>query len=267
MTLLTSSLVDRKEADIRLEAAMSKLWGTEATWHIVDETMQIRGGRGYETAQSLAARGENPIPVERLMRDCRINLIFEGSSEIMRLFIAREALDPHLRLGATIINPKAPMAERIKVAAKASKFYAGWYAKQWWPLGVGVPAGLDHRLAPHACYVGKTSRRLARTLFHQIIWHGPKLEREQMLLGRLINIGTELFAMAATCSKAQAVLAHGGDRNETLTLVDSFCKESRLRIKHEFQGVTENNDQHGYRLARQILSGKYEWLEEGIVAR
>ena len=267
MTLLTSSLVDRKEADIRLEAAMSKLWGTEAAWHIVDETMQIRGGRGYETAQSLAARGEEPIPVERLMRDSRINLIFEGSSEIMRLFIAREALDPHLRLGATVINPKAPMVERIRAAGKAAKFYVGWYAKQWWPLGVRIPAGMDHRLAPHARYIGNTSKKLARTLFHQILRHGPKLEREQMLLGRLMNVGTELFAMAATCSKAQALLAHGGDRNEILTLVDSFCKESHLRIKHEFQGVTENNDHRGYHLARQILNGKYEWLEQGIVAK
>jgi hypothetical protein len=88
-----------------------------------------------------------------------------------------------------------------------------------------------------------------------------------MLLGRLMNVGTELFAMAATCSKAQALLAHGGDRNEILTLVDSFCTESRLRITHEFQGVTENNDRQGYHLARQILSGKYEWLEKGIVEK
>ncbi|MBQ27952.1 MAG: DNA polymerase II [Nitrospiraceae bacterium] len=267
MTLLTSSLADRKEGDIRLEAAMSKLWGTEAAWHIVDETMQIRGGRGYETAQSLAARGEEPISVERLMRDSRINLIFEGSSEIMRLFIAREALDPHLRLGATVINPKVPMVERIRATGKAAKFYAGWYAKQWWLLGVRIPAGMDRRLVPHARYVGKTSKKLARTLFHQILWYGPKLEREQMMLGRLMNVGTELFAMAATCSKAQALLTHDGDRNEIIKLVDFFCQESRLRLTRNFQGINENNDRRGYRLARQILKGKYEWLEEGIVAR
>ena len=88
-----------------------------------------------------------------------------------------------------------------------------------------------------------------------------------MLLGRLMNVGTELFAMAATCSKAQSLLGHGAERNEILTLVDSFCTESRLRITHEFQGVTENNDRQGYHLARQILSGKYDWLEEGIVEK
>ena len=267
MTLLTSALVDRKQTDIRLEAAMSKLWGTEAAWHIVDETMQIRGGRGYETAASLAARGEEPVSVERLMRDCRINLIFEGSSEIMRLFIAREALDPHLRLGAPVINPRRPMLERLKSAGRAAKFYAAWYVRQWWPGGRHPPAGMDPQLRIHARYAAKTSKKLARAVFHAMLRHGPKLEREQMLLGRLIDVGTELFAITVTCSRAQYLLEHGGDRHETLALVDFFCKQSRLRIMRSFRGVRKNNDHHGYRLARRILDGKYAWLEEGIVRR
>jgi len=200
-----------------------------------------------------------------MMRDCRINLIFEGSSEIMRLFIAREALDPHLKLGTVAINPKKPMLERLKSAGKAAMFYTRWYARQWSPGSGHPPAGMDSRLRIHARYAAKTSRKLARAIFHAMLRHGPKLEREQMLLGRLIDVGTELFAITVTCSRAQYLLENGGNRHEILALVDFFCKQSRLRIMHSFRGVRKNNDHHGYRLARQILNSKYEWLEEGIV--
>ena len=101
------------------------MWATETTWRIADEAMQVRGGRGYETAASLAGRGEPPIAVERFLRDCRVNTIFEGSSEIMRLFIAREALDPHLKVGGAIFNTQLPMCNRAKAVLSSGKFYAG----------------------------------------------------------------------------------------------------------------------------------------------
>src|SRR5439155_3203419 len=212
MTLYAASLVDRdKKADVRLEAAMCKLFGTERAWEIADDAMQIRGGRGYETASSLKARGEAAIPVERFLRDCRINTIFEGSSEIMRLFIAREALDPHLKVSGAALNSQLPLAQRLKAAFQAGMFYAGWYPRQFLPFGAGVSAAGRSRshskVARHLRYASRTSRRLARCLFHAMIRFGPKLEREQVLLGRFVEIGTELYAMAATCARAQGLLA------------------------------------------------------------
>jgi hypothetical protein len=259
MTFFTASLVDRdKHADIRLEAAMCKLWASERTWKIVDETMQIRGGRGYETAQSLAARGETPIAVERFMRDARINTIFEGSSEIMRLFIAREALDPHLRVGAPMLNSKLSMGKRAKAAVSAAAFYARWYPQQWIPI-FGTSA-LHPKLSAHLNFAHRATHRLSRALFHAMARFGPSLERQQVLLGRFVDLGTELFAMAATCSRAQQI---GGE--SALQVADFFCRTARLRIGELFNGLHHNADSPGYKLAQEVLAGRGEWLEAGVL--
>src|SRR5258705_1626579 len=233
MVLYAASIVDRdKTADVRLEAALCKLWASERTWEIVNDTMQIRGGRGYETAQSLAARGEEPVPVERFMRDCRINMIFEGSSEIMRLFIAREALDPHLKIGAPILNSQLPVSERVKSAIGAAGFYAKWYPRQWLQHFGGKGRNDFHPvLALHMRFAANASHRLARGLFHAMASHGPKLEREQILLGRFVDIGTEIFAIATSCARAQSLLrTDENTKMDLLALADYFCSEARLRI-------------------------------------
>jgi len=264
MVLYASSLVDRdKHADVRLEAALCKLWATERTWEIVNETMQIRGGRGYETADSLAARGEPPVAVERFLRDCRINTIFEGSSEIMRLFIAREALDPHLKVGAPMLNSQLPMKTRALSAAHAALFYARWYPLQWLPAAHA--AGFHPVLARHVRNAEAASRRLARQLFHAMAKHGPKLEREQVLLGRFVDIGTELFAMLASCCRAQRMIEQEGGAAHVLALVDYFCLTSRSRVEELFRALGRNADRKGYRLAQQVLDGGMDWLESGIV--
>jgi hypothetical protein len=260
MTFYTASLVDRdKKADIRLEAAMCKMWATERTWKIVNDTMQIRGGRGFETAASLAARGETPVPVERWLRDCRINTIFEGSSEILRLFLAREALDPHLQIAGRVLNTQVPLNERIRTGIKAGLFYAGWYPRQWWPFSA-IGSGFDPALARHLRYAARTSRRLARTLFHAMVKFGPGLEKQQVVLGRFIDIGTELFAIAASCTHAQSL-----ETDEARHLADYFCGISRLKIEALFRDVHDNRDSQGYRLAQQVLADKFNWLEDGIL--
>lgn len=259
MTLYAASMVDRdKHADVRLEAAMCKLWGSERSWEHIDAAMQIRGGRGYETAQSLAARGEEPVPVERLFRDSRINTIFEGSSEIMRLFIAREALDPHLKIGAPVMNTQLPREVRAKAALKSAAFYATWYPRQWLP---GGGSGTFHRkLAAHVHWAAKTSHRLARSLFHAMARFGPKLEREQVMLGRFVDIGTELFAMTATCARAESL-----GNAEATALADFFCKRARLRIEQLFDGIAHNADHAGYKVAQQVLAGDFKWVESGVL--
>ncbi len=268
MTMTTSALVDRKKSDIRLEAAMAKMLGTEAGWRAVDETLQILGGRGYETDESLRARGEKPRGVERFLRDARINTIFEGSSEIMRLFIAREALDPHLRAAGDAINTRYPMGRRIKGAVKAALFYARWYPRQWIPLGGAPKARMHPALAKHCRFVTRYSRRLARGLFHSMVRFGPKLEQQQVLLARYVEIGAELFAQAASCSYAQAEIdADPSAAEGILPVVDFFCLESQQRIKDRFRGVRKNCDARGYKLAQRVLGGMDAWLIKDRIRR
>ncbi len=260
MTMLAASAVDRdKHADVRLEAAMCKMWGSEQSWDIVNDAVQIRGGRGYETAASLKARGDEPIPLERFLRDSRINTIFEGSSEIMRLFIAREALDPHLKVSGAALNSKLPLSQRLRAAAGAALFYAKWYPKQWVPMEwFTVHGSRNARLNRHLRYAARMSRKLARSLFHAMARNGPKLEREQLLLGRFVDIGTELFAIAATCLRAERLMQNdqaGVNKAELLQLADYFCRASRLRIAEKFRGVRRNADRASYRLAQQVLAG------------
>src|SRR5213595_1228855 len=265
ITFLTSALVDRKAGDLRIETAMCKMWCTEMTWKIADDAMQVRGGRGYETAQSLAGRGEEPIAVERFLRDCRINLIFEGSSEIMRLFIAREALDPHLKVGGAIFNTQLPMATRIKSMFTSGSFYTRWYPKQWFGGNAGDLDNLHADLRADVRYGASTSKRLARGLFHAMMRFGPKLDREQLLLSRFVGIATELFAMSATCAFAQSKIDAGEPAAEILSLAGYFRRSARMRIDHHFAATSENADKSGYALTQELLAGKHEELRRGIV--
>ncbi len=270
---LASLLADRGNADIRLEAAMAKMWNTETGWRIVDDTLQIKGGRGYETADSLRSRGERPEPIERMMRDFRINLIFEGSSEIMRLFIAREAVDTHLRVAGDLIDPKASMGKKIKSALRSGVYYAWWYPKLFIGWSRAPRYSEFGRLAVHVRFVDRSCRRLARTLFHCMIRFGPKLEKRQAVLGRLVEIGAELLAMTAACSRARALEAgrptggssDDGDTPGPVDLADVFCRHARRRVQDRFDAIFDNDDVATYRVAQQVVRGEHGWLESGMV--
>ncbi|HZG44230.1 MAG TPA: acyl-CoA dehydrogenase family protein [Longimicrobium sp.] len=265
MAELSSALADQAQNDIRLEAAIAKLWTTEVGWKLIDDLMQIRGGRGYETADSLRARGEKPIAVERMMRDFRINRIFEGTSEIMHLFIAREAVDTHLAVAGDMIKPGIGAGQKFAAMAKAGLWYAGWLPKRF--VGGGqIPGAYGEfgPLAKHVRYIERTSRKLAREMFYAMGKYQAKLERKGKLLGRFVDIGAELYAMSCACVRAQSLAKepHGRDAQR---LADVFCKRSRLRIKALFSQIGQNADDSTYRLAQDVLKGQYAWLEEGAI--
>ncbi len=250
--------------DIRLEAAVAKMYNTEIGWRIVDDTLQIRGGRGYETSDSLKNRGEQGIPVERMMRDSRINLIFEGSSEIMRLFIAREAVDKHLQVSGILLDPKASLGAKLAALPKIGWFYARWYPSLWVGWGRWPRYSKFAKLAPHIRFVDRKTRKLARQIFHGMLWHQAKLQRKQAFLARIVEIGAELFAMTASVSQATQLYREGEHRN-ALNLADVFCRGARRRVKQRFRALWSNEDERKYKLARQVLDNQFTWVEDGVL--
>ena len=260
---LCSTLADKGGYDIRLEAAIAKLYNSEHAWRIVDDTVQIRGGRGYETAQSLKARGEIPWPVERIMRDFRINLIFEGSSEIMHLFIAREAVDRHLKVAGPLLDPRTPFGAKLGALVRTAVFYAGWYPSRYFGWGRWPRYADFGRLAGHVRFAERMSRKLARTTFHAMVRFGPRLEKRQAVLFRLVDVGADLFAIASTCARAAMLRKQG--QPEAEELADLFCRYARRRVKAIFRNVFDNEDVRTYALAKAVLEGRHEWVEQGLV--
>ena len=257
------ALADRPDRDIRLEAAAAKEWNTTRGWELTDSALQIRGGRGYETESSLAARGEAPIGIERMLRDSRINRIFEGSSEIMHLFIAREAVDKHLEVAGGLIDPKLSWVDKLKSLPRVIGFYAGWYPMQWLPglftwaryRSLGA-AGSQLRFAERA------SRRLARSIFHGMVRFGPKLEKKQAFLFRAVDVALELFALTASVLRAereQQAFPPG------VALAEGFAQGARRRIDDKLRDMWRNEDVEQYELAGALLRGDFRELEQGAI--
>ena len=261
---LAAAMSGQGSLDIRLEAAIAKMWHSEKAWDLVNDAVQIRGGRGYETADSLRRRGEDPFPVERALRDARINMIFEGSSEIMRLFIAREAVDEHLGVAGGAVDPRLPPGTRMAALLKAGLHYALWYPGRWLGWGRWPRYHSFGPLGGHMRYADRAARKLARTLFHAMLRFGPGLERRQAVLGRLVDIGADLLVVTASCVRALKLAGeHPGDRTP-FELADAACKLARRRIGANFREVFRNDDADIRRVARGALEDRYAWLEAGI---
>ncbi len=264
MVFITCSFADRKNADIRLEAAAAKYFATETGWQIMDDLLQVLGGRGYETAESLYNRGERPFFVERVMRDLRVGRIFEGSSEIMHLIMAREAVDTHFSLVMPILKPKKGQ-NIIKLLWNAMKFYVTWYPTVWMPASTNFNVKkLNSTNRAHLKYVARTCKKLARRIFHTMGRYQTKLEEEQLILANYVDIGVDLFVMASCLSYAEYLLNENPEDQSPQDLADLFCKNARQRIANNFKAVGNNHNYMFRKIGDRLLDGKYRWLSFDI---
>ncbi len=267
MVDVSSRLADDGRVDFRIEAAIAKLYGSELAWQAVDTMVQVRGGRAYETAKSLAARGEKPIPAEQMLRDMRINRIFEGSTEIMHLMIAREAVDQHLAIAGDILLGDTGLADKAKLGAKAGAFYAKWFPSLMSGKGQN-PRSYDEfdELAKHLRYAERHSRKLARSTFYAMGRYQAKLEQKGALLGRVVDIGAELYAIACACTYASTIAREDPARRDSAyELAGLFCAQARRRADRLFDELFSNDDDAQYGVAQKILSGRYEWFEGDVL--
>ena len=264
---LSGQMADEGRNDIRIEAALAKLWSSEMSCVIADELLQIRGGRGYETAESLAARGERAAPVEQSLRDLRINRIFEGSSEIMRLLIAREAVDAHLSAAGDLAKPDSDLRQKATAAVSASGFYAKWLPQLVFGEGQRPTSYREFgKLATHLRFVERSARKLARNTFYGMARWQAKLEQKQQFLGRIVDIGAELFAMSAVCVRAESQrVANQTAGQQAYELAGAFCEQASLRVQALFDALWTNTDSSDVQLTRDVLDGRFSWLEDGII--
>lgn len=250
---VTGRHADTGLADTRVEAELAKLYASEKAWLVADELVQIRGGRGYETAESAAARGERGVPAEQLLRDLRVGRIFDGSTEALRGFIAQEVLADIDLAGDGPNRAGEPGAD-------------AWSARTLLGLaaGRGAAPALDGfgPLVAHLRFVERTSRSIAQHLVHGRSHQAGGLEERQLFLGRLVDVAAELYAMSASCVYAKARADQG---DSAVELADAFCRQARRRVAELFERLWSNTDDNDRSLAGRVLDDRYTWLEEGIL--
>ena len=244
-------LSDEGEQDMRMEAAAAKMFNTELLWETMDTALQLRGGRGYETAESLKARGEFDIPMERMLRDARINRIVEGTTDIMHLFLAREALDWHLSNAGPLFG-KSSLLVKAATVAKCAWVYSRWLPKILVPSFFRRFKSFHPWLRPQLRKIDSKSKKLARTLFAQMLLRGPKLEMKQLILARLVDIGTELSVCGLVASRVETELRAGSSQN---MLAADYWINTRLKhVDRLFEDVWKNTDADASSLAKEQMN-------------
>ncbi|HIA48766.1 MAG TPA: hypothetical protein EYN96_12560 [Candidatus Hydrogenedentes bacterium] len=233
----------------------------------MDDFVQVRGGRGFETAESLHGRGDRPVPAERWLRDSRIGRIFEGSTQVMYLIMGREAMDTHFKLVMPLLQPKPGQKQsKTELIINAAKFYTRWVPSLFVPSAQSYNVRyLSPSNQQHLPYVEKTCRKLAFRLLLTMAKFKEQLEYEQVLLANYVDIGVDLFAMAASLAMAEAKLAQNPNDPTPNELADLFCKNARQRIKANFRAVGDNHNTDYDKVTETLMKGGFSWMyDEGI---
>ncbi|MDN5941228.1 MAG: acyl-CoA dehydrogenase family protein [Nitrospira sp.] len=252
-----------KKGDLRLESAAAKIIGSEWYWEVVNDLFQVRGGRGFMTVESQRKSGELSIPVMRMLRDARINSVWEGTSEILRIWMAREALSPYIEQGIAFL--KGSSSDKITAPLYYARIALRSCLDVSSPVSTSAMFGKDY--TRWARFIESSSRSLTRSTLITTIRYRQGLHNKQLLLQRLVNDSLWLFPMAATLwYVSQSEMRTKPGIHELATY---FCQEMAERLDPPSSSVgrihRHKKDTVVYHLSKMIMGGEYAWLEEGIV--
>ncbi len=280
-----AGLADRPGSDVRLEAAILKLFSSDALIQTADDTLQIRGGRGYETYASQSRRGEFALPVERLYRSARMMRIGEGGSNVLLLYTIRCLLDTLIADYQSLARGGGGIVATCKRLIEfGGRFLSGIYGRK------KLPADLSgHALRRHFVFIERNRSRLLRLVYREILreglsYYGKRLwnaiqvkkspdkllspdqsfEQRQVLLAYFAEIAMDLSVMAVTCLRA----VRHQDEHAT-ELADQFCNGSaeRIAIHHlRISSLSRRIESSTRNRGRKLVSGEYaSILEQGIL--
>jgi len=254
MVNLVAGLVDRGYEDYAVEAAISKVFSSEALWRTCDEALQIAAGQGYM----------REMPYELALRDSRINRIFEGTNEILRLFIALTAMqDVAEELQDLAASVRGVFADPIKGFGLMSD-----YARKRAQLATGLRREksrwtmLHPSLAAEAALFEEATTELARAADRILRKHGKKIIGEQLATRRLADIMIDLFALAAILARVSTQIDDHGEASAVTDreILRAFAGQAKRRVDATFAGIDDNEDAAVLGIAKHVLeTGKYGW--------
>ncbi len=266
LAMLVWRLADQHRHDIRIEAAVAKLFCSEHTIRFLRDAQILFGGMGYETADSKRLRGEPAFGIEQLVRDAEMYRIGEGATDILRPFIVREGLSHHLDRAKALYSDLS-ILDQSRLALKLAGFYLPWYVKQWLTRPLPACPEFAHpQVRTVTQYVEHTSRRMARKIFLAMVRFQASFQDEQRLQNRIESVGEDLLAMLATVLYAEEQ-TRLEERTTVWELADAFCASARQRVTRRLAEFRDRGDDLTATTGIQALKGYYPSLSSGIVQR
>ncbi len=267
LSLLVWRMADQKAYDIRIEAAIAKIFTSERTIRFLKDAQTIFGGMGYERADSKRFRGEPGFPVEQLVRDAEMYRIGEGATDILRPFVSREGLNPHLERAQGYFGERVSTMKRIGELLKLARFYLPWYLTLWARRPLPQRQEMPHsKVRDKLKYIERASRRLARAILYAMTMHQEALRDDQGRQNRIEAVAEDLLSIGATALYAEA-LGRASSQTRAWDLADEFYRTARARIRANTRAIIRNQDGFLTSIGKCALHGDYGFLSAGIIRR